>query len=154
MEPKEFSRTYAVKWADLDTNGHLRYSVYLDFAVDTQFRSLKEYGYTQERFVEKGIGPVSLRMEARYQHEVTIDDSVVDSLRIAGISPDGARWKSWHDIVKSNGDMAATIKLEGVWIDLHTRQAVAPPSDLLEILNLIPRTEDFETLRSFIRGKK
>jgi len=41
MEPEGFSRTYAIKWADLDTNGHLRYSVYIDYAVDTQFRSIE-----------------------------------------------------------------------------------------------------------------
>src|SRR4030095_15790583 len=153
MEPTEFSRTYAVKWADLDTNGHLRYSVYIDYAVDTQFRSIAEYGYTPERLRVEGFGPVILRMETRYSREVTFDESVVDSLKLAGMSPDGARWKSRHDIVKPNGEMAATIKLEGVWVDVHTRQAIAPPPDLLHILNLIPRTENFEILRSFVRSK-
>jgi acyl-CoA thioester hydrolase len=154
MASKEFSRTYAVKWADLDTNGHLRYSVYVDYAVDTQFRSIEAHGYTPKKLMELGFGPVILRMETRYSREVTFDESVVDSLKITGMSPDGARWKSRHDIVKSNGDMAATIKLEGVWVDVHTKQAIAPPSDLLEILNSLPRTDEFETLRSFIRRKK
>ena len=154
MEPEGFSRTYAIKWADLDTNGHLRYSVYIDYAVDTQFRSIENHGYGPKKLMELGFGPVILRMETRYQREVTFDETVVDSLRLTGMSPDGARWKSRHDIIKSNGDMAATIKLEGVWVDVHTKQAIAPPPDLLQILNLIPRTEDFETLRSFLRSKK
>jgi acyl-CoA thioester hydrolase len=135
MEPKEFSRTYAVKWADLDTNGHLRYSVYIDYAVDTQFRSLENHGVTPKKLMELGFGPVILRMETRYSYEVTFDETVVDWFKMAGLSPDGARWKSRHDIVKSNGDTAATIKLEGVWVDVHTKQAIAPPPDLLEILN-------------------
>jgi acyl-CoA thioester hydrolase len=154
MELEGFSRTYAIKWADLDTNGHLRYSVYIDYAVDTQFRSIENYGYGPKKLMELGFGPVILRMETRYQREVTFDETVVDSLRLTGMSPDGARWKSRHDIAKSNGEMAATIKLEGVWVDVHTKQAIAPPADLLQILNLIPRTEDFETLRSFVRNKK
>src|SRR5215510_3208529 len=154
MESAEFSRTYAIKWADLDTNGHLRYSVYIDFAVDTQFRSIENHGFTPKKLMELGFGPVILRMETRYQREVTFDETVVDSLKLAGLSPDGARWKSRHDIVKSNGDMAATIKLEGVWVNVHTKQAIAPPADLLQILNSLPRTDEFETLRSFIRSKK
>ena len=154
MELREFSRTFAVKWADLDTNGHLRYSVYIDYAVDTQFRSIEDQGYTPAKLMDKGFGPVILRMETRYSHEVTFDESVIDSFKIAGMSPDGARWKSRHDIIKSNGDTAATIKFEGVWLDVHTRQAILPPPDLLEILNLLPRTENFEILRSFVRSKK
>src|SRR5262245_1277498 len=154
MEAKEFTRTYAIKWADLDTNGHLRYSVYVDFAVDTQFRSIENHGFTPQKLMELGFGPVILRMESRYQHEVTFDETVVDRFRMAGISPDGARWKSRHDIVKSNGDIAATIKLEGVWVNVRTKQAIAPPPEMLEILNSLPRVDDFETLRSFIRSKK
>jgi acyl-CoA thioester hydrolase len=93
-------------------------------------------------------------METRYQHEVNFDESVVDWFKLAGLSPDGARWKSRHDLVKSDGDIAAIIKLEGVWVDVHTKQAIAPPPDLLQILNALPRTNEFETLRSFLRNKK
>ena len=154
MEPGEFSRTFAVKWADLDTNGHLRYSVYIDYAVDTQFRSIEHQGYTPARFMDQGFGPVILRMETRYSHEVTFDESVIDSFKMACMSPDGARWKSRHDIIKSNGDTAAIIKFEGVWLDVRTRQAILPPPDFPQILTLLPRTENFESLRSFIRSKK
>ena len=154
MESGEFTRTFAVKWADLDTNGHLRYSVYIDYAVDTQFRSIENHGYTPKRLMDEGFGPVILRMETRYSHEVTFDESVIDSFKIAGMSPDGARWKSRHDILKSNGETATTIKFEGVWLDVHTRQAILPPPDLLQILHLLPHTENFEILRSFVRSKK
>ena len=153
MEQKEFSRAFAVKWADLDTNGHLRYSVYVDYAVDTQFRSLENYGYTPKRLMDLGFGPIILRMETRYSHEVTFDETVTDTFKMAGMSPDGARWLSRHDIIKPDGNTAATIKLEGVWLNVHTRQAIVPPPDLLEILNSLPRTENFETLRSFVRKR-
>jgi len=154
MDAKEFSRSFAIKWADLDINGHLRYSVYIDYAVDTQFRSIENYGYTPKKLMELGFGPVILRMETRYLSEVTFDETVVDSFKFAGMSPDGARWKSRHDILKSNGEKAATIKLEGVWVDVHTKQAIAPPPDLLQILNMLPRLDNFETLRSFLRSKR
>ena len=154
MEQKGFSRSFAVKWADLDTNGHLRYSVYLDYAVDTQFRSLDSYGYTPKKLMDLGFGPVILRMETRYSHEVTFDETVIDSFKLAGLSPDGARWLTRHDITKPDGNTAATIKLEGLWLSIHTREAIVPPTDILEIFNSIPRTKNFEALRSFVRNKK
>lgn len=76
MDAEEFSRSFAVKWADLDTKGHLRYSVYLDYAVDTQFRSIENHGYPPEKLMNLGFGPVILRMETRYQREVTFGRSV------------------------------------------------------------------------------
>ena len=154
MEQKEFSKAFSVKWADLDINGHLRYSVYLDYAVDTQFRLLENHGYTPKKLMDMGFGPVILRMETRYYHEVTSDETVTDSIKLAGLSPDGARWLTRHDIVKPNGNKAATMKLEGVWLNLNTRQAIAPPPDVLDIFNSMLRTENFETLRSFVRNKK
>ena len=145
------SRTYEVKWADLDPVGHLRLSVYIDYAIDTQVRFVAEHGYPQAKSVELGFGPAVLRLETRYYSEVTLGESVTDSIKLAGMSPDGARWKIRHDIVKSDGEKAATVKVEGTWLDLRTRQAIAPPSDLRQLLDLLPRTANFEELRSFVR---
>ena len=103
--------------------------------------------------MDLGFGPIILRMETRYSHEVTFDETVTDTFKMAGMSPDGARWLSRHDIIKPDGNTAATIKLEGVWLNVHTRQAIVPPPDLLEFLNSLPRTENFETLRSFVRKR-
>ena len=154
MQYQGISRSFAIKWADLDTNGHLRYSVYVDFAVDTQFRFGEEYGYTPNILMGLGFGPVILRMNSRYTREVTFEETVTDYLLMTGLSPDGARWKTRHDIVKANGKLSATIKLEGVWVDVKTKKAIAPPSELLNVLNLVPKSDNFKQLRSFIRSKK
>lgn len=151
MNVNKFSNTYKVKWADLDTNGHLRFSVYLDFAFDTQISVMTKHGYPQEKFVALNIGLIILKTEARYYREVTLDESLTDSIILIGISQDGARWKTKHDIVKNDGELVATLKLFGTWIDTNTRQAIAPPSDLRRILELLPRAENFEELRTFIR---
>lgn len=154
MKYDGISRSFAIKWSDLDTNGHLRYSVYIDFAVDTQFRSIEEHGYTLKKLMGLGFGPVILRMTSRYAREVTFDETVTDYILLTGLSPDGARWKTRHDIVKPNGELSATIKLEGVWVDVKTKKAIAPPPELLTILNLLPKSENFKPLRSFIRNRK
>jgi hypothetical protein len=50
--------------------------------------------------------------------------------------------------------MALTIKLEGAWVDVHTEQTIAPPDDLLQILNPLPHADSFGALRSFVLSKK
>lgn len=44
--------------------------------------------------------------------------------------------------------------MEGVWVNVHTQQAIVPPSHLLHILNVLPRTGNFQALRSFVHNKK
>ena len=57
---------------------------------------------------------------------------------------DGSRWKGVHVVWKEDGVQAAVITVEGAWIDLNARKLAIPPSDLLEVINKIPRTTDFE----------
>ena len=44
------------------------------------------------------------------------------------------------------------IVLEGTWLNWKTRQAVAPSEEIAEALKL-PRTSDFEELKSFVKGR-
>jgi len=153
MSEDRFSRTYEVKWADLDPNGHVRHSAYDDYATDTRYHLLVEYGYPLARFHELGFAPVTLRQESRYYREVTMGESITIKISLAGMSPDGARWKFHHDLLKANGERAATLKVEGAWLDLNTREAIAPPTDLLAFNDQLPRTSNFEELRSWVRKK-
>lgn len=65
---------------------------------------------------------------------------------LAGLSPQGVRWKVHHDVLKSNGKKSVSLDVEGVLLDLATRQPVAPPAELLQTFSLIPWAADFEVL--------
>ena len=151
VREKDFSRTYEVKWSDLDPNGHVRHSVYDDYAADSRIRWLEESGFPPAKFSEDGFGPVILRQESRFYREVTIEDAITVTIRLAGLSPDGSRWKVHHAIIKSDGEKAAVLKIEGTWLDLKTRQATVPPSDLLQLFEELEKSKNFEELRSLIR---
>jgi hypothetical protein len=62
------------------------------------------------------------------------------------MSPQGARWKVHHDVLKSNGKKAVCIDLEGAILDLSTRRPALPTPELLQTFNMIPRATGFEIL--------
>ena len=52
-----------------------------------------------------------------------------------------------HDVVRSDGKTAATVRVEGGWLDLATRKLVAPPEEIRGLLDRLPRTDDFSPLK-------
>jgi acyl-CoA thioester hydrolase len=54
----EYSKTYEVRWSDIDANGHVNYAVYIDAAGDLRYRFFAERGFPPERFEQLGIGPI------------------------------------------------------------------------------------------------
>ena len=136
-----------MKWADLDPNGHVRHSVYDDYAADARIRLMEEGGYPPTKFSEQGFGPVVLRQQSRFYREITAGDTITVTIRLAGLSPDASRWKVHHEIIKSNGEKAAVLKVEGTWLDWKTRKATAPPNDLLTIFDQLSQSKNFEELR-------
>ncbi len=150
---REFVIEFRVTWGDLDPIGPLRTSVYTDFAIDAQFKWIDRIGYSTVGLVELGYGPVVLRQESRYYNQVRFGDSIVDTLSMAGASEDGSRWIVRHDFVRSDGEKAAVLKIEGAWIDLQTRDAIVPPEDLIAANGQLPRAMNFQDLRSLVRRK-
>lgn len=142
----EYSRTYEIRWSDIDANGHVNYSVYIDAAADLRYRFFIEHGFTPEKFAELGIGPVYTTIHAEFFREVRMGESVTITYALSGLSASGARWKVRHQVLKSNGKTAVVVDLEGAVLDLSARRPVPPPLDLLDTFGLIPRTDDFEVL--------
>jgi acyl-CoA thioester hydrolase len=147
MTDKEYSRTYDIKWAEVDPNGHIRHTVYGDFAVDVRFRYLDEHGLSLIRLHK--IGPVLLRDEAHYLKEVVLGETITVDIKLAGASPDGGRWIFQHEVRKQNGKKAAVLRVEGGWLDLAARRLVAPPLEFAGILDDLERTEDFSELSPY-----
>ena len=141
-----YSMTYDIRWADLDANGHVNYSAYIDAAADLRYRFFSERGFSPDGFLELGIGAVYSSIAANFLREVRVGESISITYALTGLSPKGVRWKVHHDILKSTGKKAAEVDLEGVIFDLNTRRPVAPTPDLFAVLDQIPRASTFEIL--------
>lgn len=142
----EYSRTYEIRFSDIDANWHVNYAAYIDAAGDLRYHFFTEHGFPPEKLTELGIGPVYTTIHAEFFREVRMGESVTITYALSGLSPSGARWKVHHDICESNGKKAVTLEIEGTILNLSTRQPAVPGADLFATFNKIPRTDDFETL--------
>lgn len=143
---KAYSGTYEIRWSDLDANGHVNYAAYIDAAGDLRYRFFTEREFPPERFEQLGIGPIYTAIHARFLREVRMGETITITYSLSGLSPQGARWKVHHDVLKSNRKKAVSIDLEGAILNLTTRKPVPPTLELLQTFNLIPRSTDFEIL--------
>ncbi len=141
-----FSKTLELRWSDADANGHVRHSVYGELGAEARIAWLAESGFPWKRCEELGVGIVILREELEYRRELGIGERVRVDLRALGLSPDGARWKFRHEVLREDGALAARIVASGGWLDLARRRLTLPPEALAAALRALERAEGFEEL--------
>lgn len=139
-----YSATYAIRWSDLDANGHVHYSTYIDAAADLRYRFFAERGFPLNEFTKAGVGAIYSSVEVRFLREVLVGESISITYTLSGLSPKGIRWKVHHDIFKSNGKKAVNLDVEGILLDLSSRKPVSPNPELLAVFQQIPQSVSFE----------
>jgi acyl-CoA thioester hydrolase len=142
VSANQYSRTYAVRWADLDPNGQLRHSAYGDYGTDVRMQFLADHGFPAIRFLELDFGPVLFSETSQYFKEVLIGETITVTLCVVDRSADGTRWSIQHEVFKANGQMAASLRADGAWIDLRARKLMAPPQQLLELMDRLSRAAE------------
>jgi len=133
-----YSKTYEVRWADIDPNRHLRHSVYNDYAAQTRVALFSDYGMSM------GLGPILFREETRFLKEINLLDEVRVTCRLRKMRKDGSRWSFLHEIFSGGGEKAAVLEVDGAWLNLENRKLGTPSPELLDTMNRFPRTDDFE----------
>lgn len=151
MTPAAHEEHFAVRWSDLDANRHVKNTVFSEFATHTRFRPLETHGFDQARFEQLRFGPVMLREEIRYRRELAFGDEVVVNVLFAGLSADGSQWRVQQEVARA-GKQAAVLTIDGAWIHLDSRKLIAPPPELLDLLQRLPRVGAFDVLRSMARN--
>jgi acyl-CoA thioester hydrolase len=151
MSAKAFAITTFAAWADMDANAHMANVAYLSKCVDARMSFFKQHGFPVTEFAKRRIGPVVRRDELEYHREIGLLDPITVTLQLAGMAPDGSRFRLRNEILNGDGKLAARITSEGGWLDLAKRKLIAPPGDLLAALSAMPPAAEFETLPSSIR---
>jgi acyl-CoA thioester hydrolase len=128
------SQEYTVRWAELDPNGHMRHSAYADFAADQRVHWLASAGFDVRKFAELRLGPILFREETKYLKEIHGGEKIKVEGRVTGGQPDGSRWTIEHAIYKADGRLAATVTVDGAWLDLDRRKLTVPPADLAQAM--------------------
>ncbi len=142
----EYWKEFEVIWADVDANKHMRHTAYNDYAAQVRVAFMMDNGLDNEALERYEIGPVLFREETLFFRELVLCEKIRANVIVRGMSSDGERWKMQHNIYKENGVLAATINVEGAWIDSKKRKLKPPPKELFDKFDELPKTDDYQVI--------
>lgn len=141
-----FIKSVEVRWSDLDPNYHVRHSVYYDYGAYCRICFLNQHGVTTAFFTEHHFGPILFREECIFRREIKLGDAVTIDLQLVKAKPDHSRWTIQHNLTR-NGELAATLIMDGAWIDINKRKLTIPPQLARETFDNMPRTQGFDWIK-------
>lgn len=147
-----FQRIIVIGWQDMDANGHMRNSAYLDAASNVRMMFFLAHGFTATELARLGVGPIALKDVLEYQRELFLLDEVTVTLETAAMSADGSRFQLRNTFYRPDGQLAATLTTDGAWLDLQQRRITQPPQALLAVMQAMARADDFMILHSVAKG--
>jgi acyl-CoA thioester hydrolase len=147
------TRRFLAGWADMDWNSHMANTAYLNKVVDARVLTLAEKGFPMEEFVRLRLGVVVMKDEIEYRREVKWMEEIDISFFLAGLAPDGSRFKVQNEVRRADGALAARITSTGGFMDLDERKLVAPPPAILAAYRSLPRTDDYADLPSSVKAR-
>lgn len=147
------ARKFLAGWGEMDSNSHMANTAYLDKVVDARVLTLNELGFPREEFIRLRLGIVMMKDELEYKREVKWMEEIAITFWIAGLAPDGSRFKVRNEILRANGDLCATVTSTGGFMDLDARKLVAPSKEVLAAYRSLPKTQDYVELPSSIKAR-
>ena len=141
-----YTKNFEIRWSDVDANGHLANSSYINFMSHTRMAFLGENGFSFKDMTKFGIGPVVFYEHVYYFKESFIGQPITVSLEVSGLSEDGMLFKFEHNFYNEKGENLATCDILGAWIDTKKRQMTPLPDELLAMSNTFPKAKDFKVL--------
>lgn len=147
-----FEKTFHVGWGNVDFNGHLANTSFLDLAVDVRMFYFAENGFSVKEFQRRGFGPVVLKDEIEYFKELYMLDKVRITFQSVGLSEDVSRFKIRNEFFREDGKRSARLTTTGGWIDFTKRKLIVPPKELANAMKSLTRTDDFEVFESSIKS--
>lgn len=141
---KQFIKEFEVKWADVDANRHMRHTAYNDYAAHMRVKILESVNLSMSRLEKQRLGPILFREETIFHREVGMEGNITMNASLLKARKDGSRWTFVHEMFRADGIKAATIIVDGAWIDLDKRKLGIPTEEVKEMFLSIPHDEKFE----------
>ncbi len=144
-----FESSFEVRWSDLDANMHVRHSVFADYCATTRLQCLAAFGFAMKDFAANHVGPVLFKETLTYLKEIPPDVKVRVTMKNAGASADGRKWKIRHELFRSSDNArSAIVEVEGAWMDTRLRKISPPPAALKDAFESVERSEDYQELQA------
>ena len=106
-----FEKTFHVGWGNVDFNGHLANTAFLDLAVDVRMFFFAENGFSIQQFQRQRFGPVVLKDEIEYYKEMYMLDKIRITFQIAGFNEDVSRFRIRNEFFSEDGKISARLLL-------------------------------------------
>jgi acyl-CoA thioester hydrolase len=148
-----FEKQFEVGWGNVDFNGHMANTSYMDFAATTRLSFFSSNGFPPSEFVQRQLGPVVKSEFVEYFREIKMLEGFRVDVRCSGMSIDGSRFRFVNCFYRTDENLAARITTTAGWLDLSERRLIAPPAELKELIDGLSKTEDFEVLDSSLRSR-
>lgn len=139
----EYSKTFELRWADIDANQHVMHSKYYELGAHTRMSFIIEHGMTLERMNSLKVGPILFREECVFRKEILAGEVVVVNVFLTKSRRDGSRWSVKHEIKKADGSVAAMMHADLAWMDILARKLTVP-AEAKNLVELFPKAHDFE----------
>lgn len=139
-----YSQPVILRWSDLDPNFHLRHSAYYDFAAWVRICFLTDQGFTLDVMQQYHFGPILFREECVYRREIKLGDDVIINTQLLKGKEDLSRWTIQHQFIKNGDQLAATLTVDGAWMDTQLRKLTVLPDHAREAFARMPKAENFE----------
>jgi len=139
----EFIDDISIRWSDLDPNYHVRHSVYYDWGAQSRARYIMGQGLTPAIMQREHFGPILFREEALFKKELHFGDRLSIDCRASKLRRDYSRFSMQHRIRRGE-ELCAIINVDGAWLDTQSRKLIIPPPMGLDLIDQMPRTEDFQ----------
>lgn len=141
----EFKQKLHIRWSDLDPNGHVRHSVYYDFAAQLRTELFIQRGIKISDMAAAGFGPVLFEEKANFRRELHFGDDLFMTGALKALREDYGRFMFVHEIWRGE-TLCATVEVLGAFIDLKARKLTLPPQEFIDKLSNFPRHAEFAWL--------
>ena len=128
-----FEKMLYARWGDMDFNGHMKNTAYLDAAADVRMMYFAANGFSMREFEARRMGPVILRDDLEYFRELRLLEPVRVTLSAREIAEDG-RFVLVNEFFREDGKQCARVTSTGAWLDLDGRKITPPPEELRRLL--------------------
>ncbi len=144
--PHPFSKEFVVGWGDLDANGHMRNTAYLEFAATARLCYLALHGFSVQRFRKEGFNAIVLKDEIDYSREIHLLQAFSVNFLQDGMNENGSVYRIVNEFYNARNILIARVITHGAWFDLKSRKIIVPPAELLAIMQALPKTATYAAI--------
>jgi acyl-CoA thioester hydrolase len=127
VSEEPFTVWIAVRGYELDANGHVNRTVYLQYAEHARWEYCRAAGVERDDLYAAGIGPATLEETIRYHRELRAGDELAVSC--AFVWGEGKTFRAEQEFRLGDGTLVAELSSVCGLLDLRARRLVSEPAE-------------------------